>query len=214
MYNLTLEEQKELDQWTKENLDKGYIWPSQSPMASPFFYVKKKDGKLWPCQDYRYLNDWTIKNSYPLLLILELTDKLAGAKYFTKLDVWWGYNNIRIKDGDQWKAAFKTNKGLFKPTVMFFGMCNSPAIFQAMMDSIFGDLIEDCIVIIYMDNIFLFTKTLEQLEANTKKWEFCKEKIEWLGMIIEEGRISMDPGKLKGISEWPDPTMVKQTRGF
>ena len=123
MYNLTPEEQKELDQWTKENLDKGYIRPSQSPMASPFFYVKKKDGKLRPCQDYRYLNDWMIKNAYPLPLISELTDKLAGAKYFTKLDVQWGYNNIRIKDGDQWKAAFKTNKGLFKPTVMFFGMC-------------------------------------------------------------------------------------------
>ena len=73
----------------------------------------------------KYLNDWTIKNTYPLPLISELTDKLAGTKYFTKLDVRWGYNNIRIKDGDQWKAAFKTNKGLFEPTVMFFGMCNS-----------------------------------------------------------------------------------------
>jgi len=100
-YNLTPEEQKELDQWTKDNLDKGYIRPSQSPMASPFFYVKKKDGKLRPCQDYRYLNDWTIKNAYPLPLISELTDKLTGAKYFTKLDVRWGYNNIRIKEGHQ-----------------------------------------------------------------------------------------------------------------
>ncbi|HET6992229.1 MAG TPA: reverse transcriptase family protein, partial [Bacteroidia bacterium] len=151
-------------------------------------------------------------------------------KYFTKLDVRWGYNNIRIKDGDQWKAAFKTNKGLFEPTVMFFGMCNSPATFQSMMDSIFGDLIEGCIVIIYMDDIFLFAKTLQQLEDNTKKvlqrlrendlflkpkkCEFSKTKIEWLGMIIEEGKISMDPGKLKGISEWPSPTTVKQTRGF
>jgi reverse transcriptase-like protein/aspartyl protease len=229
-YNLTPEEQKELDQWIKENLEKGYICPLQSPMASPFFYVKKKDGKLRPCQDYRYLNDWTIKNAYPLPLISELTDKLAGAKYFTKLVVRWGYNNIRIKDGDQWKAAFKTNKGLYEPTVMFFGMCNSPATFQAMMDSIFGDLIEKCMVIIYMDDIFLFAKTPEELEDNTKrvlqrlqendlflkpkKCEFCKTKVEWLGMIIEEGKISMDPGKLKGISEWPNPETVKQTRGF
>ena len=86
-YNLTPEEQKELDNWIKENLDKGYIRLSQSPMASPFFYVKKKDGKLQPCQDYHYLNEWTIKNAYPLPLILELMDKIQGAKYFTKLDV-------------------------------------------------------------------------------------------------------------------------------
>ena len=229
-YNLTPEEQKELDQWLKENLEKGYIWPSQSPMASPFFYVKKKDGRLRPCQDYRYLNDWTVKNAYPLPLISELTDKLAGTKYFTKLDVRWGYNNIWIKDGDQWKAAFKTNKGLFEPTIMFFGLCNSLATFQSMMDSIFEDLIEGCIVIIYMDDIFLFAKTSLELENNTKqalqrlkendfflkpgKCEFCKTKIEWLGMIIEEGKISMDPGKVKGISEWPSLTTVKQTRGF
>jgi hypothetical protein len=229
-YELTPEEQKELDQWTKENLEKGYIRPSQSPMASPFFYVKKKDGRLRPCQDYRYLNDWTIKNAYPLPLISELTNKLAGAKYFTKLDIRWGYNNVRIKEGDQWKAAFRTNKGLFEPTVMFFGMCNSPATFQSMMDSLFGDLIEEGIVIIYMDDIFLFAKTQEDLEANTKrvlqrlrendlylkpkKCEFAKIRIEWLGMIIEEGKISMDQGKLKGISEWPEPTTVKQTRGF
>ena len=168
-YNLTPEEQKELDQWLKEILEKGYIRPSQSPMASPFFYVKKKDRRLRPCQDYRYLNDWTVKNAYPLPLISELTDKLAGAKYFTKLDVRWGYNNIRIKDGDQWKAAFKTIKGLFEPTVMFFGLCNSPATFQSMMDSIFEDLIEGCIVIIYMDDIFIFAKTPTELENNTKR---------------------------------------------
>jgi Reverse transcriptase (RNA-dependent DNA polymerase) len=140
-YNLTPAEQLGLDKFLKENLEKGYIWPSQSPMASPFFFVSKKDGKLRPCQDYRYLNNWTVKNSYPLPLISEIIDKLKGAKYFTKLDVRWGYNNVRIRKGDEWKAAFKTNKGLFKPTVMFFGMCNSPATFQAMMDDIFMTMI-------------------------------------------------------------------------
>src|SRR6202789_2621471 len=94
-YNLTPEEQIEQDKFIKENLEKGYIRPSQSPMASPFFFVKKKDGKLRPCQDYRYLNDFTIKNAYPLPLISEIMDKLKGAKYFTKLDVRWGYNNVR-----------------------------------------------------------------------------------------------------------------------
>jgi hypothetical protein len=86
-YNLTLAEQLELDKFLKENLEKGYIRPSQSPMASVFFFVSKKNGKLWPCQDYQYLNDWMVKNSYPLPLISEIMDKLKGAKYFTKLDV-------------------------------------------------------------------------------------------------------------------------------
>ena len=122
-YNLTPQEQIKLDKFLKENLDKGYIWPSQSPMASPFFFVDKKDGKLRPCQDYRYRNEHTIKNTYPLPLIRKLLDKLKGAWRFTKLDVRWGYNNVRIWDGDQWKAAFKTNRGLFEPTVIFFGLC-------------------------------------------------------------------------------------------
>ena len=99
-YNLTTEEQTELDKFLKENLDKGYIRPSQSPMATPFFFVKKKDGKLRPCQGYRYLNEWTIKNAYPIPLISELMDKIKDAKYFTKLDIRWGYNNIRIREGD------------------------------------------------------------------------------------------------------------------
>jgi len=229
-YNLTPAEQLELDKFLKENLEKGYIRPSQSPMASPFFFVSKKDGKLRPCQDYRYLNDWTIKNSYPLPLISEIMDKLKGAKYFTKLDVRWGYNNIRIKKGDEWKAAFKTNKGLFEPTVMFFGMCNSPATFQAMMDEIFVTMIDGRLVIVYMDDILIFAKTKEELERITKmvldklrehdlflkakKCEFCKIKLEYLGMIIEEGRISMDPVKLGGIKDWPIPTTVKQVRSF
>ena len=157
-YNLTLEEQRELEKFLKENLDKGYIQPSQSPMASPFFFVTKKDGKLRPCQDYCYLNDWMIKNTYPLPLISEIMDKLKGAKYFTKFDVRWGYNNVRIRKGDEWKAAFKTNKGLFEPTVMFFSMCNSPATFQVMMDETFADLIEEGIIIVYMDDILIFTE--------------------------------------------------------
>ena len=119
-------------------------------------------------------------------------DKIKDGKYFTKLDVRWGYNNVRIKEGDEWKAAFKTNWGLYELTVMFFGMCNSPATFQAMMDDIFKDLIEEGIMIIYMDDMFLLAKTKEQLQNNTrrvlqwlrennlyfkpKKCEFCKER--------------------------------------
>jgi hypothetical protein len=226
IYNLTGNEQDELDKFLAENLKKGYIRPSQSPMASPFFFVDKKDGKLRPCQDYRYLNDWTIKNAYPLPLISDIMDKLQGAKYFTKLDVRWGYNNIRIKKGDEWKAAFKTNRGLFEPTVMFFGMTNSPATFQSMMDSIFEDMIMAKEIIIYMDDILIFADTQEKLERLTKvvlerledydlylkpkKCEFNKKRIEYLGMIVEEGKLSMDPVKLGGIRDWPIPSTVKQ----
>ena len=129
-YNLTPAEQLKLDKFLKENLEKGYIWPSQSPMASPFFLVSKKDGKLRPCQDYRYLNNWTITNSYPLPLISDILDKLKGAKYFMKLYVRWGYNNICIHEQDEWKAAFKTNKGLFEPTVMFLACIIPPWHFK------------------------------------------------------------------------------------
>ena len=101
--------------------------------------------------------------------ISELLDKLKGAKLFTKFDVRWGYNNIWIKKGDEWKAAFKTNKGLFEPTVMFFGMCNLPATFQAMMDSIFKDLIAEGLIIVYMDDILIFAKDKRQLDEITRK---------------------------------------------
>jgi len=106
---ITPTEKIELDKFLKENLEKGYIRPSQSPMTSPFFFIGKTDRKIRPCQDYRYLNDSMIKNAYPLPLILEIINKLKGARYFTKLDVRWGYNNIQIKKGDKWKAVFKTN---------------------------------------------------------------------------------------------------------
>ena len=127
-------------------------------MASPFFFVGKKDERLRPSQDYHYLNEHTVKNTCPLPLIGELLDKLKGAQRFTKLDIRCGYNNVRISDSDQWKTAFKTNKGLFEPNVMFFGMCNSPATFQSMMNAIFADMIDDNIVIIYISSTLLMKK--------------------------------------------------------
>src|SRR3990170_2117985 len=126
---------------------------SKSPMASPFFFIKKKDGSLRPVQDYRRLNDITVKNRYPLPLISELIGSLQNARYFTKLDVRWGYNNVRIKEGDEFKAAFRTNRGLYEPLVMFFGLTNSPATFQNMMNDIFKDLVAEGCVLIYLDDI-------------------------------------------------------------
>jgi hypothetical protein len=162
-YNLMPEEQEQQELFISEQLKKGYIRPSKSPMASPFFFISKKDGRLRPTQDYCYLNQWMKKNTYPLPLISEMMDKIkaSGAKYFTKLDVRWGYNNVRIKTGDEWKAAFKMNNGLYEPTVMFFGLCNSPATFQAMMDSIFKDEVHEGWIIIYMDDILKLRKRLK-----------------------------------------------------
>ncbi len=230
VYPLNRNEQAELDKFLDENLSSGRIRPSKSPMASPFFFVKKKDGKLRPVQDYRKLNEMTIKNRYPLPLISELMDKLRGAKYFSKLDVWWGYNNIRIKSGDEWKAAFRTNRGLFEPTVMFFGLTNSPATFQWMMNDIFKDLIASGDVTIYLDDILIMSKTKAEhrritrevlkilrkhkLSLKAEKCEFETLKTEYLGVIISEGSIRMDPVKIAGIAAWPVPVKKVQLQSF
>ncbi len=159
VYPLNRNEQAELDKFADENLASGRIRPSKSPMASPFFFVKRRMASYDPCKIITKLNEMTIKNRYPLPLISELMDKLRGAKYFTKFDIRWGYNNVRIKSGDEWKAAFRTNRGLFEPTVMFFGLTNSPATFQWMMNDIFKDLIASGAITIYLDDILIMSKT-------------------------------------------------------
>jgi hypothetical protein len=154
-------------------------------------------------------------------------DKIKGAKFFTKFDVRWRYNSVRIKAKDQWKAAFKTNQGLFEPTVMFFGMCNSPATFQAMMDSVSSNMIEGQKVFVYMDDILIFAENQKEWTKQVLQWlrehdlflkpkrcEFNKTLMEYLGLIIQEGKLSMDPVKLNRIWDWPTPTLVKQVRGF
>ncbi|GLB41978.1 putative retrotransposable element tf2 155 kda protein type 1-like [Lyophyllum shimeji] len=199
-------------------------------MASPVFFIKKKDGSLRLVQDYRALNAITVKNRYPLPLISELINNLRGARYFTKLDVRWGYNNVRIKEGDEWKAAFRTNRGLFEPLVMFFGLTNSPATFQTMMNDIFRDLIAQGVVCVYLDDILIYTKTLEEHRRITRivldrlrehrlflkpeKCEFERTEIEYLGLIISHGTASMDPVKVAGVAEWPVPKNKKEVQSF
>jgi len=230
VYPLSVSEQKELDAFLKENLDSSRIRPSKSPMASPVFFVKKKCGALRLIQDYRPLNAMTVKNKYPLPLIPELIAKLRGVKYFTKLDVRWGFNNVRIKEGDEWKVAFRTNRGLFEPLVMYFGLTNSPAMFQTMMDDIFEELILEGNVVIYLDDILIFTDDLEQHRAlerwvlelmrkhklylKPEKCEFQKTTIEYLGVIISHNHVSMDPVKIAGVQEWPAPTNKKEVQSF
>jgi len=132
-------------------------------------FIKKKDSLLHLVQDYHALNAITIKNRYPLPLISELVSQLCGARYFTKLDVCWGFNNIHIKPGNEWKAAFRTNRGLFEPLVMFFGMTNSPATFQTIMNDVFRTVIAEEIVIVYLDDILIFTKTEEEHERAVRR---------------------------------------------
>jgi hypothetical protein len=146
------------------------------------------------------------------------------------MDVRWGYNNIRIKDGDTWKAAFRTNRGLFEPLVMFFGLTNSLATFQTMMNDIFREEIAEGWVVIYMDDILVFSKDktehqeqvkriLEklrqhQLSLKAEKCYFEKEEIEFLGLIISEKGIRMDPHKVKAITDWPTPTTKRELQQF
>ena len=140
---MTLKEEKVLNQWLDKQLKVGLIVELKSRYVASCFYIPKKDSSLWLVQDYRKLNQVTIKDKTPLPLIGEVIDKLKEVKYFNKLDLIQGYNNVQIKEGDEWKTAFLTDKGLFEPQVMYFGLCNSPETFQKMMNSIFQKLLHE-----------------------------------------------------------------------
>lgn len=149
---------------------------------------------------------------------------------FSKFDIRWGYNNVRIKEGDEWKAAFRTNRGLFKPLVMFFGLTNSPATFQAMMDTIFKDLILEKKILVYMDDILIFSPNIEEhrkmvwevlrrlrkhhLYLKLEKSAFETSQTDFLGIIVGDGQARMDPAKTKAIDEWPAPRNLREMRSF
>jgi hypothetical protein len=136
------------------------IRAGKGPYTASFIFIKKADRKLQPVQDYRPLNKYTKKNRIVSPLIPQVIDRLAGCTLFTKFDIRWGYNNIRIKEGDEWKAAFLMPQGLFEPLVMFFGLTNSPATFQAMMNKIFRMEVAQGWLSVYMDDIAIHTKPL------------------------------------------------------
>ena len=136
VYPLLREEREEVHEFIQEQLRKRYIRPSKSPQMAPVFFIGKKNSKKRMVQDYRYLNEWTSKNNYPLPLISDVVENIGTKKIFTKMDLRWGYNNVWIKKGDEWKVVFTTPEGSFEPTVMFFGLTNSPATFQAMMNKL------------------------------------------------------------------------------
>ena len=200
VYRLTSPEKLALKEYIDDGLKRGTLRRSEAPNACSFFFIDKKDGKLHPVQDYRPLNEITRKNEAPLPLIPELVDKLQDARFFTKLDVRWGYNNIRIREGDEWKTAFKTPMGLFESLVMGFGLCNAPATFQTFMDTQFADLIATGQVVIYLDDILIFahnqnkldeltTQVLQRLQdldlyLRPAKCSFNKTRVEYLGLVI------------------------------
>ena len=209
---------------------KGYIRLSKSPQMAPVFFVGKKDRKKRMVQDYRYLNEWTIKNNYLLPLISDVLENVGMKKVFTKMDLRWGYNNVRIKEGDEWKAAFMTPEGSFEPTVMFFRLTNSPATFQAMMNELLRDLTNTGKVAVFIDDVIVGTETeeghdelvvevIKRLEENDLyvKPEKCKWKVrevEFLGVVIGPEGIKMEKEKVKGVLEWPTPKCVKDIQKF
>ena len=227
---LSLQEQKEVSDFIDDQTKKGYIRLSKSPQTSPIFFIPKKDGKKWMVQDYHYLNEHTVKNNYPLPLIQQLSEKLQGAKLFTKMDLHWRYNNVRIKEGDEWKAAFTCHWGSFEPLVMYFGLCNSPTTFQAMMNKIFADM-ED-VMVVYIDDLLIFTKTDNQEEHDgivlevlwwleehdlfikPEKCSFQVKEVKFLGMTISAEGIKMNNDKVQAILEWPTPKTVHGVRSF
>ena len=161
---MTLKKKEALNQWLNEQLKAGLIVESKSRYVAPCFYILKKDGSLWLVQDYRKLNQVTIKDKMPLPLIGEVINKLKEAKYFNKLDLIWEYNNIQIKEGNECKAAFLTNKGLFEPQVMYFRLYNSLGTFQRMMNSILRELLHKGVLANYMDDFIILAKTMEELK--------------------------------------------------
>jgi len=236
---LTQEEIREASKFVEEHLKRGTIRTSTGPYAANFFYVKKKDGKLRPIQDYRPVNKWTRKDRNVSPLIPQIIDRLSGCTRFTKFDIHWGYNNIRIKEGDEWKAAFLTREGLFEPTVMFFGLTNSPATFQRMMNTIFRNEVAQGWMSVYMDDIAIHTArrdneteedhqkrhkdyihiVLDRLEHHDlflkpEKCEFEKEEIDYLGVVVGRNQLKMDPKKVQGVKDWETPRSLTDIRKF
>ncbi|KAF8750040.1 hypothetical protein RHS01_09707 [Rhizoctonia solani] len=207
IYGMTNAESKALKQHIEEELATGKIRPSTSSAGAPVMFVKKADGSLRLVVNYRKLNDVTHKNVYPLPRQDDLMAKLRHAKIFTKLDLRWGYNNVRIKEGDEWKTAFRTKYGLFE----------------------YLDLI-DVTVVIYLDNILIFsedpkdhpTHVREVLSRLMKNQLFCKlskchfhvTTVDYLGIVISPAGFSMDQKKIKAVTTWPTPKTVKQVQAF
>ena len=214
IYPLGYDQIDELHRYIKQNEARGWIQKMRTGRVSTIMFVKKKDGKLRLCVDYRALNEITKKDRHPLPLISEALDRLAGAKYSTKLDIKDTYHNIRIKEGDEYKTAFSTKLGTYEYRVMPFGLCNAPAAFQRWINETLMEYIYMC-CIVYLDDVLIFSNTLQQhqqdvrniveairksrMKVKSSKSEFHKKETEYLGFIISRERIKTDPVKTQAI---------------
>jgi hypothetical protein len=219
----------ELKKQLQELTDLGFIRPSESPYGAPVLFVKKKDGVLRMCVDYRALNKITIKNKYPLPHISELFDQTQGAQYYSKIDLRSGYHQVRIVEEDISKTAFRTRYGHFEFLVLPFGLTNAPATFMHLMQTIFRPFLDD-FVIVFLDDILIYSKTLEEhkkhieqvlellrvnkLYAKKSKCEFFKLSIEFLGHTLSASGKGMQEDKVKAIREWPVPKTAGEVRSF
>ena len=206
-------------------MDKGFVRPSVSPWGAPVLFVKKKDGSMRMCIDYRRLNQVTIKNKYPLPRIDELFDQLQGASYFSKIDLRSGYHQLRVRESDVMKTAFRTRYGHYEFLVMPFGLTNAPTLFMALMNKIFAQYL-DQFVVVFIDDILVYSKTKEehedhlrvvlqllrenQLFAKLNKCEFWLEQVAFLGHIISSEGLSVDPSKIEAVVNWERPKNVER----
>ncbi|KAI2661187.1 Transposon Tf2-9 polyprotein [Labeo rohita] len=229
LYSLSAAEHQAMEEYVAEGLRAGTIRPSSSPAAAGFFFVKKKDGGLRPCVDYRGLNQITIKNRHPLPLTNTALDALSGARFFTKLDFRSAYNLVRIREGDEWKTAFITPTGHYETLVMPFGLCNSPSVFQQFINDVLRDMLGRwCYA--YLNDILVYSKTLEehtqhvravlrrllahQLYCKLEKCAFHQHSTTFLGFVISSQGVAMDPQKLEAVRSWPLPMSLKQLQRF
>ncbi|KAL0546548.1 hypothetical protein IC582_016459 [Cucumis melo] len=204
-YRMAPAELKELKVQLQELLDKGFIRPSVSPWGAPVLFVKKKDGSMRLCIDYRELNKVTVNNRYPLPRIDDLFDQLQGATVFSKIDLRSGYHQLRIKDGDVPKTAFRSRYGHYEFIVMSFGLTNAPAVFMDLMNRVFREFL-DTFMIVFIDDILIYSKTEAEHE-------------EHLCMVLHTLRdnklyAKFSKSKIEAVTSWPRPSTVSEVRSF
>ncbi|KAK3509259.1 hypothetical protein QTP70_027039 [Hemibagrus guttatus] len=229
VYPLSLPESKTMEEYIETALAAGHIRPSTSPAAASFFFVGKKDGGLRPCIDYRGLNSITVPYPYPLPLVPAALEQLRGARIFTKLDLRSAYNLVRFRKGDEWKTAFHTTHGHYEYRVMPFGLTNAAAVFQALINGVFHDLLGRW-VIAYIDDILVYSNSPEEhvrhvrevlsrlqrhhLYVKLEKCEFHRTTVTFLGYVISQRGVEMDAVKVRSVTEWPAPTTIRELQRF